>query len=642
MILSRFCKLNLTQPSRMKLLFNKSQYCHIMEFFLQDNQTSEPCITREQEKHKKASILCDQHGRFHDYLRISLTDRCNLRCRYCMPDEKQQTYSKENLLKSSEVLKIVTYFAKHGVSKIRLTGGEPTLRKDLTEIVGAISKVEGIRQLGLTSNGLTLANALHRLKTAGLTHINISLDTLIEEKFAFISRQNGFKQVWKAINEAEKLFPFVKINCVVMRGFNEDEIHDFIKLTENRNLVVRFIEYMPFGGNKWNFNRFISYHEMLDIVQSKYGKLMKLQDSPNDTTKAYRIPNYTGKIGFITSMSEHFCASCSRLRITADGCLKVCLHGNAEISLRDAIRNGATDKELDDLINAAVKRKKKHHAGKLFFKSSFSTIPTPFFHYRNVQISCIAKSTNGSDWRIIYFLSIGFANFKFAQTLKRNAYDKWFLTSFNNKRLYQILKNMITCKKEKYLLQCQNQHGTYISKLNDKMYNLAKAYFHCFASDSNTLKNLTHVNDAGKINMVNVGSKKNTVRIAEAVATVQLNKELIEKIQLNLLQKGDVLAVSKIAGVMAAKNTLHLIPLCHNVVLENIEINHELDPVKWRISFFSKIQCCNKTGVEMEALTAVTIASLTLYDMCKSISKEIVITNIRLIRKTGGKSDFLQ
>ncbi|KRZ72317.1 Molybdenum cofactor biosynthesis protein 1 [Trichinella papuae] len=560
MILSRFCKLNLTQPSRMKLLFNKSQHCHGMEFFLQDNQTSEPCITREQEKHKKTSILCDQHGRFHDYLRISLTDRC----RYCMPDEKQQTYSKENLLKSSEVLKI------HGVSKIRLTGGEPTLRKDLTEIVGAISKVEGIRQLGLTSNGLTLANALHRLKTAGLTHINISLDTLIEEKFAFISRQNGFKQVWKAINEAEKLFPFVKINCVVMRGFNEDEIHDFIKLTENRNLVVRFIEYMPFGGNKWNFNRFISYHEMLDIVQSKYGKLMKLQDSPNDTTKAYRIPNYTGKIGFITSMSEHFCASCSRLRITADGCLKVCLHGNAEISLRDAIRNGATDKELDDLINAAVKRKKKHHA-------------------------------------------------------ERNAYDKWFLTSFNNKRLYQILKNMITCKKEKYLLQCQNQHGTYnyISKLNDKMSNLAKAYFHCFASDSNTLKNLTHVNDAGKINMVNVGSKKNTVRIAEAIATVQLNKELIEKIQLNLLQKGDVLAVSKIAGVMAAKNTLHLIPLCHNVVLENIEINHELDP------------CCNKTGVEMEALTAVTIASLTLYDMCKSISKEIVITNIRLIRKTA-------
>ncbi|KRX72580.1 Molybdenum cofactor biosynthesis protein 1 [Trichinella sp. T6] len=572
MILSRFYKMNHTLPSRMKLLFNKSQQCHGMKSFLQNNQTSESCITREQEIHKKSSILCDQHGRFHDYLRISLTDRCNLRCRYCMPDEKQQTYSKENMLKSSEVLKI------HGVSKIRLTGGEPTLRKDLTEIVGAISKVEGISQLGLTSNGLTLASALHRLKTAGLTHINISLDTLIEEKFAFISRQDGFKHVWKAINEAEKLFPFVKINCVVMRGFNEDEINDFIKLTENRNLVVRFIEYMPFGGNQWNFNRFISYHEMLDIVQSKYGKLMKLQDSPNDTTKAYRIPNYTGKIGFITSMSEHFCASCSRLRITADGCLKVCLHGNVEISLRDAIRNGATDKELDDLINAAVKRKKKHHA-------------------------------------------------------ERNAHEKWFLRSFNNnKRLYQILKNKIICNKEKYHLQCRNQHGIYnsISKLNNKISSLDKAYFHCFASDNNNLKNLTHVNDAGKINMVNVGSKKNTVRIAEAMATVQLNKEIMEKIQLNMLQKGDVLAVSKIAGIMAAKNTFHLIPLCHNVVLENIEINHELDP------------CCNKTGVEMEALTAVTIASLTLYDMCKSISKEIVITDIRLIRKTGGKSDFFQ
>ncbi|KRX24347.1 Molybdenum cofactor biosynthesis protein 1 [Trichinella nelsoni] len=588
MISSRFYKMNLTQPSRMKFLFNKSQYCHGMGSFLRDNQTSQSCIIRDQEIHKKSSILCDQHGRFHDYLRISLTDRC----RYCMPDGKQQTYSKENLLNSSEVLKIVTHFAKHGVSKIRLTGGEPTLRKDLTEIVGAISKVEGIRQLGLTSNGLTLAGALRRLKTAGLTHINISLDTLIEEKFAFISRQNGFKHVWKAINEAEKLFPFVKINCVVMRGFNEDEINDFIKLTENRNLVVRFIEYMPFGGNQWNFNRFISYHEMLDIVQNKYGKLMKLQDSPNDTTKAYRIPNYIGKIGFITSMSEHFCASCSRLRVTADGCLKVCLHGNAEISLRDAIRNGATDEELDDLIDAAVKRKKKHHA-------------------------------------------------------ERNAYDKWFLRSFNNnKKLHRIVKDKIICNEEKYHLQCQNQHGTYnsISKLNNKISSLDKAYFHCFASDNNNnnMKNLTHVNDAGKINMVNVGCKKNTVRIAEAMATVQLNEEVIEKIQLNMLQKGDVVAVSKIAGIMAAKNTFHLIPLCHNVVLENIEINHELDPVKWRISFFSKIQCCNKTGVEMEALTAVTIASLTLYDMCKSISKEIVITDIRLIRKTGGKSNFFQ
>lgn len=155
----------------------------------------------------------------------------------------------------------------------------------------------------------------------------------------------------------------VKINCVVMNGLNDDEICDFVRLTENKNIEIRFIEYMPFDGNKWNYEKFISYREMLDKIQKEFSILEKLQDHPNDTSKSFRVPGFVGSIGFITSMSEHFCGTCNRLRITADGNLKVCLFGDSEVSLRDAIRNGSSDESLLEIIGAAVNRKKKQHAG---------------------------------------------------------------------------------------------------------------------------------------------------------------------------------------------------------------------------------------------------------------------------------------
>jgi cyclic pyranopterin phosphate synthase len=215
----------------------------------------------------------------------------------------------------------------------------------------------------MTSNGIVLARQLPQLVSAGLTQLNVSLDTLHASKFEFLTRRKGWQRVWDCLAVAEQYFDPVKVNCVLMRGMNDDELLDFVALTENRNFDIRFIEYMPFGGNKWNSQKMVSYKEMLDLIRKKYPTLTRLQDHPNDTSKAYKVPGFRGQIGFITSMSEHFCGTCNRLRVTADGNLKVCLHGNSEVSLRDAIRAGASDEELGDLIGVAVGRKKKQHAG---------------------------------------------------------------------------------------------------------------------------------------------------------------------------------------------------------------------------------------------------------------------------------------
>jgi len=249
-------------------------------------------------------------------------------------------------------------------SLIRLTGGEPLVRRDIVEICERLSALGELKELAMTTNGIVLSKRLESLKKAGLTHLNISLDTLISQKFEFISRRKGWNHVMNGIEKALELdYSPVKINCVVMNGLNDDEICDFVRLTENKNIEIRFIEYMPFDGNKWNYEKFISYREMLDKIQKEFSILEKLQDHPNDTSKSFRVPGFVGSIGFITSMSEHFCGTCNRLRITADGNLKVCLFGDSEVSLRDAIRNGSSDESLLEIIGAAVNRKKKQHAG---------------------------------------------------------------------------------------------------------------------------------------------------------------------------------------------------------------------------------------------------------------------------------------
>jgi len=312
-----------------------------------------------------SAFLTDSFGRQHSYLRISLTERCNFRCQYCMPAGGVDLTPKDQLLSTSEIIHIAKLFVDQGVEKIRLTGGEPTIRSDVVELVRSLKRLHGLKTVAMTTNGLLLTRKLPQLKEAGLDLLNISLDTLIPAKFEFITRRKGFEKVLQGIDLALELgYKPLKVNCVVMRGLNEDELADFVRLTQNKEVDVRFIEYMPFDGNKWNDKKMVSYADMLDILKQQFD-LKRCIDEPNDTSKAYQVKGFRGKIGFITSMSEHFCGSCNRLRMTADGNLKVCLFGNAETSLRDLLRNGASDEQLLSVIGKAVGRKKEKHAGML-------------------------------------------------------------------------------------------------------------------------------------------------------------------------------------------------------------------------------------------------------------------------------------
>ncbi|XP_030614960.1 molybdenum cofactor biosynthesis protein 1 isoform X2 [Archocentrus centrarchus] len=311
-----------------------------------------------------SAFLTDSFGRRHNYLRISLTEKCNFRCQYCMPEEGVKLTPRGQLLSTSEVLTLARLFVQEGVDKIRLTGGEPLIRPDVLDIITELRKLEGLKTIAMTTNGMNLARFLPKLKEAGLDLINISLDSLVPAKFEFIVRRKGFHKVMEGIEKAVELgYSPVKINCVVMRGLNEDELLDFVVLTEKKPLEVRFIEYMPFDGNKWNFKKMVSYQEMLDCVRQRWPNLEMLQAGHTDTAKSFKVPGFKGQLGFITSMSDHFCGSCNRLRITADGNLKVCLFGNSEVSLRDVLRSGSSDEELLQIIGAAVGRKKKQHAG---------------------------------------------------------------------------------------------------------------------------------------------------------------------------------------------------------------------------------------------------------------------------------------
>eukprot|EP00339_Tiarina_fusa_P009742 CAMPEP_0116997702 /NCGR_PEP_ID=MMETSP0472-20121206/1043_1 /TAXON_ID=693140 ORGANISM="Tiarina fusus, Strain LIS" /NCGR_SAMPLE_ID=MMETSP0472 /ASSEMBLY_ACC=CAM_ASM_000603 /LENGTH=456 /DNA_ID=CAMNT_0004696657 /DNA_START=168 /DNA_END=1538 /DNA_ORIENTATION=- len=303
--------------------------------------------------------LQDRFGRQHSYLRISLSEKCNLRCLYCMPEDGVPLQPQSHLLSNEEILRLATWFVDNGVTKLRLTGGEPLLRKDLLELIHGLNGLGGLEQIGMTTNGVTLSKQLPDLVEAGLSHVNISLDSLDADKFARLTRRppSYHKRVLQAIEDCARLLPHrTKINCVVMPD-NVDELEAFCELTRHMPIDVRFIEYMPFNDNQWGADEFVSYQDMQDRLQG----LERIEDGPNDTTKWWTLDKNSssslGRIGFITSMSEHFCGTCNRLRITADGQLKVCLFGKTEVSLRDLMRQGGSDEALQKLIHYSVQRK---------------------------------------------------------------------------------------------------------------------------------------------------------------------------------------------------------------------------------------------------------------------------------------------
>jgi cyclic pyranopterin phosphate synthase len=309
-----------------------------------------------------SAFLTDTFQRQHDYLRISLTEKCNLRCLYCMPEEGVPQSPPAELLTTPEIYMLSSVFVSQGVTKIRLTGGEPTIRPDILPLMHKIGSLRsaGLRELCLTTNGITLHRKLDSMVEAGLTGVNLSLDTLDPWQFQIMTRRKGFEAVMKSmarILEMNKAGAGIKlkVNCVVMRGMNEREIIPFVEMGRDRDLEVRFIEYMPFDGNKWSQGKMLGYQEMLDIIRIKYPTLRKVVDQKHDTSKTYEIPGFEGRVGFITSMTHNFCGSCNRLRITSDGNLKVCLFGNAEVSLRDILRKSNEGNPIDEQAFEAMK-----------------------------------------------------------------------------------------------------------------------------------------------------------------------------------------------------------------------------------------------------------------------------------------------
>jgi len=281
-----------------------------------------------------------------------------------MPADGIQLRPKQEMLTFEEIVQLAELFAELGVTKIRLTGGEPLIRNDIEHLVGRLSRIDGISTLAITTNGLLRPRKLDDLKAAGVTLFNISLDTLNAERFRAITRRDGLNTVLDAIRETlDAGYAVVKVNCVVQKGINDDELPGFVEMTRDMPVDVRFIEYMPFGGNDWTERYFVSYKEMVASIRKAYPRLERRKDAANHTSKSWAVPGYVGSVGFISSMSEHFCADCNRLRLTADGNLKVCLFGRSEVSLRDALRSGMPARELRSLIDAAVNRKQAAHAG---------------------------------------------------------------------------------------------------------------------------------------------------------------------------------------------------------------------------------------------------------------------------------------
>jgi cyclic pyranopterin phosphate synthase len=305
--------------------------------------------------------LIDRHGRKHSYLRLSVTDRCNLRCTYCMPPQGIDWTPRAEILTEGEIVRLAGIFVGMGIDKIRLTGGEPLARRDIGQIVERLGALPGLKTLAMTTNGISLAERVHGLSAAGLNSLTISLDTLRRERFREIAKRDKFVAVMDGIEASLAAgFAPLKINVVVMRGVNDDEILDFVAWAEDRPINVRFIEYMPFPDNHWSKGGLMPYAEMRTLISQRY-QLIPLVASTHAVGKDFRLAGRIGTVSFVTSMTESFCGGCNRLRVTADGNIKSCLFHPAEQSLRDAMRDGGLDWDIEKLILSAVEGKQAAH-----------------------------------------------------------------------------------------------------------------------------------------------------------------------------------------------------------------------------------------------------------------------------------------
>ncbi|MCJ1434200.1 hypothetical protein MMC27_003567 [Xylographa pallens] len=636
-----------------------------------------------------SAFLTDAFARQHDYLRISITERCNLRCVYCMPEEGVPLSPPSHLLTTPEITYLSSLFVGQGVTKIRLTGGEPTIRRDILPLMHSIGELRrnGLKELCLTTNGITLFRKLDSMVEAGLTGVNLSLDTLDPFQFQIMTRRKGFEAVMKSIDRILEMNELgagikLKINCVVMRGINEREILPFVEMGREKDIEVRFIEYMPFDGNKWSKGKMLGYQEMLGIIRQQYPGLRKVQDGKNETSKTFEVPGFVGRIGFITSMTENFCGSCNRLRITSDGNLKVCLFGNAEVSLRDLLRkaNGGApideeaseaikqveidrkqaipgsaaelghserERELLDVIGMAVQRKKEKHAGMgelenmknrpmilIDERSRYPSRPSTPQRPLSVPSAFNIVSRDSSGIRIPLHLLPPPHPFPLS--------TRAFSTSTPT-------------------------HSTLPTDAPSPA---------SPKSASTTPPSLPHLTPASTIHIVSVSAKAPTHRVATAAGHVRFcTAAPLPLIRQHLLRKGDVLAVARVAGLMAAKRAAEIVPLAHSGLgVEGVRVgvwvvgpeeggDEENDNNRrgdggvgvgseglacgegrkgigehGGVRIVVEVECTGKTGVEMEALAGVMGAALSVVDMCKGVDRGVRIEGVRCVRKEGGRS----
>jgi len=305
-------------------------------------------------------ILLDNHGRQINYLRLAVTDRCNLRCFYCMPEEGIKYLPRKELLSYEEMERLVTILSGLGINKVRITGGEPFVRQDLISFLTKIQAIPGIKKLTITTNGVITADYLDKLRELGILSVNLSLDTLDPSRFFEITRRDEFAKVYSTFEKLLQSDFDVKINAVVMENKNIDDIVPMVELTRDHPVSVRFIEEMPFNGEGLKYKSlFWTHRKILDHILQFFPETEKLPDEPNSTSANYKVKGYQGSFGIIASYSRLFCGACNRIRITAQGILKTCLYDGGVLNIKELIRSGKGDEEIArELVNAINHRHK--------------------------------------------------------------------------------------------------------------------------------------------------------------------------------------------------------------------------------------------------------------------------------------------
>ena len=308
--------------------------------------------------------LRDSWGREIKSLRVSVTDKCNFRCTYCMPAEGLEWLGRAEILSFEEIARLVAVLARLGVDEVRLTGGEPLVRRDLPLLVEMLAHTDGVRDLSLTTNGVLLDRLAGPLVEAGLQRLNVSLDSLNHVRFAEITRRDALDAVLRGLEEAERypeLRP-IKVNCVAVKGFTENEVPALAELARRKPYVVRFIEFMPLDADEaWREDDVLTGAEIRSIVEAEHGPLVEVPAKASSTARRFRFADGLGELGFVNPVSEPFCSSCDRIRITADGQLRTCLFSRREWDLKTPLRNGAGDDELVELLRFAVRHKELKH-----------------------------------------------------------------------------------------------------------------------------------------------------------------------------------------------------------------------------------------------------------------------------------------